>query len=567
MKGRICNPGSEETPRRRVSVQLPCREEADDERGTDVSTKSPQTPDPNKSPDKMQRKVSFGGCGGGGCSDSQADDEEAELSEAESALSPRTPANGVSRQSSLRRRSISWSQVVNNAYMTAVDSAEGERSQDDDMPPIRPCRLWSGRSFSSVTDFPFIGDASPFLPAGYATPKAGSTITPRPGTAPTTPKARRFGMQPDEPPSIERGGGRLEDASEDENEGRFQREFNEVEKIGEGHFSVVFHARNTTDRCMYALKRTKQIAKGKAKRQLQEAVVMASVALEAEGCPHIVRYFSSWFEGSQLFIQMELCEGSLRDHLGLLCEMPRDPRCNTKEIMDVLRHVSEGLRAMHSCGFAHLDIKPDNVMRGKGSSGRWKIGDLGLAVAAMGSGCDEVCEGDCRYLAREVLQGDLTDLEKGDVFSLGIMAYEIATNPRPLPCDGEEWQALRDGKLDTSLLADLEPSLRELLFKLVQQKPAERPACKDILERLNSTSADKVQPNSPQSENESEEVRRLHKELEELGRKEKESQLMADRYRKEVIRLRLQKGRCFGRDRPSDDLPESDMTMGHRYSI
>lgn len=65
------------------------------------------------------------------------------------------------------------------------------------------------------------------------------------------------------------------------------------------------------------------------------------------------------------------------------------------------------------------------------------------------SGVDD--EGDVRYLAREVLQEQFTELPKADVFSLGLMAYEAAGGG-PLPKEGDEWHALRNGELSVSLL-------------------------------------------------------------------------------------------------------------------
>lgn len=92
-------------------------------------------------------------------------------------------------------------------------------------------------------------------------------------------------------------------SSGDQNDGRFHREFSSIEKIGEGHFSNVFKAKHNVDDCVYAVKRSKPAPK-QDKKAAQEAYVMASLSAEAEGCPHIVRYFHSWFEGNQLFIQM-----------------------------------------------------------------------------------------------------------------------------------------------------------------------------------------------------------------------------------------------------------------------
>jgi len=473
---------------------------------------------------------------------------------------PHTPMVCRSRLNLNRQRSISWSSVCAQAKQANLDAklqepvAEGEIPQGETAEPIVKRSLWSGKSFSEAcggaTGLRSFGSATCFDFGGAETPTlfpraASFGLTTGLGSCPATPRAKYLPI-PDSPapptgPRDRTYGGCLGE-KEDENEGRFQREFSEVEKIGEGHFSHVFRARNNVDRCLYAVKRTKQIGFASA-RQVQEAFVLASMAMEAEGCPNIVRYFSSWFEGSQLFIQMELCSGTLRQHLVLLNDGFREDItcCNRKEILEVLSSVAGGLASMHNCGFVHLDIKPDNIMRGR-SSGKWKIGDFGLAVASWSTGCDEVCEGDCRYLAREVLQGDLKYLSAADVFSLGIVAYEMATNPKPLPVGGDEWQTLRDGVLDaSSLLASQGADLHEHLSSLVQPNAALRPACQDILEFCKSASSSAVAaPQAPRDRvaTDSEEVAKLKSEIEELGRTAQENRQMADKYREELIRLR-----------------------------
>mmetsp|Transcript_28112 Transcript_28112/g.71000 ORF Transcript_28112/g.71000 Transcript_28112/m.71000 type:complete len:586 (-) Transcript_28112:161-1918(-) len=329
----------------------------------------------------------------------------------------------------------------------------------------------------------------------------------------------------------------LQHALEDENDGRFRREFSDVKKVGEGSFSVVFSARHNVDQCLYAVKRTKQITRSKF--QVQEVLALASIASTTGNCPNIVRYNSSWFEGGQLFIQMELCEGSLRDHMQKRPQdHPADPRYSASEITDVVNCVASGLNSMHTAGsngFVHLDIKPDNIMRGCGG-GKWKIGDFGFAVAAF-SDCDVACEGDRRYVAREVLRGDHSQLQKGDVFSLGAMAYELAIYPQPLPDGGEGWQALRDGFLDASLMPNLPPALLDLIASLVQPSPANRPNCGDILQYPS------MQPDS--------EVRALQRDSERIGKEAEENLSQADRYHDELFRYqrlavaRVDKGRSM----------------------
>ena len=73
----------------------------------------------------------------------------------------------------------------------------------------------------------------------------------------------------------------------------------------------------------------------------------------------------------------------------------------------------------------------------------YKIGDLGH-VTSMET--PRLQEGDCRYMAPELLNDDARDLPRADVFSLGLSVYELARHV-PLPKNGGEWQALRAGNV------------------------------------------------------------------------------------------------------------------------
>merc|ERR1712194_245779 len=92
----------------------------------------------------------------------------------------------------------------------------------------------------------------------------------------------------------------------------------------------------------------------------------------------------------------------------------------------------------------------------------------------------------------------------------GLMGYELAINPRPLPTAGEEWQALRDGSLDDALLEHLSDNLRALLKNLIRPCAHERPGCDEILRR-----SCVAPPGSlPVEVSVDDEVRRLRRELE-----------------------------------------------------
>jgi len=392
----------------------------------------------------------------------------------------------------------------------------------------------------------------------------GSPRTPafrirRPSPPPAKAPLRRRPLSDDEEPNNTR----------DQNEGRFEREFCDISVIGKGQFSTVYRVRNCIDRCLYAVKKTTQISRrGLRSAQLREVFALANVSMEAEGCPNIVRYFSSWYEDGRLHIQTELCDGSLRDRmLRRHCESPQTTCFEVDEVIHVLRDVATGLGVLHGCNFVHLDIKPDNILvsRNPREQGYYKIADLGLAVAALGSGCDDVSEGDCRYLAREVLRGDLSDLPKADIFSLGLVSYELATNPiGGLPCNGEEWQALRNGVLGGSALLAFQGPVLELLQRMVHVDPRERPSARSIAEHGCIT---------PQGSTCVDALQALHAKMREQALEAERNRRLADTYWQELLHFKRQEllgsspggGGGFGAPAPSTSLAQP--TMGITLSV
>lgn len=87
-------------------------------------------------------------------------------------------------------------------------------------------------------------------------------------------------------------------------------------------------------------------------------------------------------------------------------------------------------------------------------------------------------EGDCRYLPREILQDDFSQLPKADVFALGLTIYEAARG-EPLPLNGDEWHAIRNGEL--APLPGYSLELQLLLKQMVQVDPAARPTASQLV--------------------------------------------------------------------------------------
>jgi wee1-like protein kinase len=182
---------------------------------------------------------------------------------------------------------------------------------------------------------------------------------------------------------------------------------------------------------------------------------------------HIVRYHQAWMEDDRLFIQTELCVGTLRDEIsgGVITSEKRQYK--------LLREMLLALDFIHRNNMVHLDIKPDNIFI---KNDQYKLGDFGLVTKLSAS--QDVEEGDSRYMSLELLSGDKSDLRKSDIFSLGATLYEICLE-RPLAINGEEWSDIRADKL--APLRNTSEDLAAVIRQMMNPVPADRPIPLELL--------------------------------------------------------------------------------------
>ncbi|XP_011498986.1 PREDICTED: wee1-like protein kinase [Ceratosolen solmsi marchali] len=277
--------------------------------------------------------------------------------------------------------------------------------------------------------------------------------------------------------------------------GRYQCEFVELEHLGSGQFGSVYRCLHRLDGFLYAVKRSKPVARNPYAHRRACNEVHANAALGSQ--PHVVRYFSAWMEEERLSIQQEYCNGG--DLAGLLARMRRErTRLEEPELRRLVRHVAEGLRSIHRMKLAHMDIKPDNVFicRSKVWKSRlrvdlvgngddlaeeiiYKIGDLGHVTSIVNTKELED-EGDCRYLSREILREDFRDLTKADIFAFGLTIYEAAGGG-PLPKNGPEWHDIRNGNVKK--ITHCSNELDELIKIMIHPDPEKRPSAANLVKR------------------------------------------------------------------------------------
>ncbi|KAI3975248.1 hypothetical protein MKX01_033488 [Papaver californicum] len=209
----------------------------------------------------------------------------------------------------------------------------------------------------------------------------------------------------------------------------------------------------------------KTVASGHGEDRRQ--ALMEVQALAAFGYhKNVVGYYTAWFENEQLFIQMELCDGSL--------SIKRSSQLFTEdEALEVMHQIALALMFIHERGIAHLDVKPDNIYV---KNGVYKLGDFGCATLLDKSLPIE--EGDACYMPQEILNDNYDYLDKVDIFSLGAAILELVKGS-PLPDSGPQLMNLREGKIP--LLPGHSIQFQNLVKVMLDPDPVRRPSARDLV--------------------------------------------------------------------------------------
>jgi serine/threonine-protein kinase len=260
-------------------------------------------------------------------------------------------------------------------------------------------------------------------------------------------------------------------------------------KLGEGGMGVVFVAEDTRLRRTVALKILHEVSSDSERRYrfLREGRLAAGLTH-----PCIATVYEVGEVDDRVFIAMELVEGR---SVGRLLEESPDGRLRPFVALRIAREVARGLVKAHEAGIVHRDLKPDNVMYGEDQV--VKILDFGVAKRTEDPQSEVVTAhatkhgsliGTPAYMSPEQAAGRAVDA-RSDIFSLGVMLYEMLTGVRPF--QGETWQEViisvaRDPLVEPSKhRPELSPTLDELLLRCLAKRPDDRfPSARALLEQL-----------------------------------------------------------------------------------
>ncbi len=234
-----------------------------------------------------------------------------------------------------------------------------------------------------------------------------------------------------------------------------------LEKIGDGGMAVVYKGKDKLLNRFIAVKILRpEFTKDATfvenfKRESQAAAGLSH--------PNIVGVYDVGREGNINYIVMELIEGKTLNKI-IEEEAPMDYR----KVIDISKQVASALRIAHKNKIIHRDVKPHNIMIT--NDGVVKLADFGIARAVndatLSTGSKIV--GSVHYFSPEQARGNYVD-ERSDIYSLGIVMYEMLTGKVPFDGDNPVTVALKHINEEIVPPIELEPGIPPALDRCVMK--------------------------------------------------------------------------------------------------
>ena len=243
-----------------------------------------------------------------------------------------------------------------------------------------------------------------------------------------------------------------------------------VEKIGGGGMALVYRAKcNLLNRFVAVKVLRPEFINDK---DLLDKFRKESQAAASLSHPNIVNVYDVGEEDDIYYIVMEYVKGKTLKEL-----IQEKGKLSKDEILDYTRQIALALKHAHSNHIVHRDIKPHNILIT--DDNRAKVTDFGIALAATSSTITNTGSiiGSVHYFSPEQARGGYTD-EKSDLYSLGVVMYEMATGRLPFEGDAPITIALKHIQDNPEPPSKYNPSiskeLESIIIKLMQKEQSSR---------------------------------------------------------------------------------------------
>lgn len=242
------------------------------------------------------------------------------------------------------------------------------------------------------------------------------------------------------------------------------------EIIGVGGMAVVYKAYDNIDDRTVAVKILKEefLANEEFRRRFKNE----SKAIAVLSHPNIVKVYDVSYGDKVQYIVMECVDGiTLKEYIR------QQGVINYKEAVFFVTQILRALQHAHDKGIVHRDIKPQNIMLLE--NGAIKVTDFGIARFSRSETrtMTDSTIGSVHYISPEQARGDITD-DKADIYSVGVMLYEMLTGKLPFESDNTVSVAIMQLQQEPVKPRDINPSipvgLEQIVLKAMQKNVNDR---------------------------------------------------------------------------------------------
>ncbi len=233
------------------------------------------------------------------------------------------------------------------------------------------------------------------------------------------------------------------------------------EVIGVGGMAVVYKAYDNIDDRIVAVKILKDefLANEEFRRRFKNE----SKAISLLSHPNIVKVFNVNYGDRLQYIVMEYVEGiTLKEYI------EQQGKLGIKETVHFTMQILRALQHAHDKGIIHRDIKPQNILLL--SNGTIKISDFGIARFSYSDTktMTDSAIGSVHYISPEQARGNSID-ERTDIYSVGVVMYEMLTGTLPFTSDNSVSVALMQLQNDAKSIREINPNIPVGLEQIVKR--------------------------------------------------------------------------------------------------
>jgi beta-lactam-binding protein with PASTA domain/tRNA A-37 threonylcarbamoyl transferase component Bud32 len=260
-----------------------------------------------------------------------------------------------------------------------------------------------------------------------------------------------------------------------------------IELIGRGGMAYVYKAQDLKLNRYVAVKILRE--EYTENEQFIKKFDRESQAAAGLSDPNIVSVYDVGVDGDVYFIVMEYVDGiTLKQYL------TQKGRLDYEEATNFIIDIAEALKCAHEHGIIHRDIKPQNIMLTSDLTP--KVTDFGIARAITSATITMTNQtmGSVHYISPEQARGGYVDA-RSDLYSLGIMYYELLTGELPFDDDNSVSIAIKHIQEDITppneINPDIPQSVSDVVVRLCQKKPEDRyQNCEELIEDLDQIMLD-----------------------------------------------------------------------------